>query len=491
MNAFAPIALDLQGMAKSSSDFSGQYIHWSRRLLPMPFGIAVVLTLVVFILAALAGKPQDTSTPIKISSLIRSWEQGIWSRGGMVFTFQMLLILVFGHILALSKPVDSLITQLLNYCRDTASSAAVVALVTLLAALINWGLGLILGAVFVRKVGELARREGRSLNYPLVGASGYVGMMVWHGGLSGSAPLTVNTPDHNLVDVMGVIPLSQTLGSAMNLWVIGFCLVLLPGMLYLLGRKYPKSDVALPNDGKLVAQGASPATQAERFTSPLDYADPDSEVRVEEKGWLDYSRWAAWFFGLLLLAGCWFRFMDSEGKSEFRFLTLDFINLFLFGAGLILHGSFARFTKALEKAMPGAAGIAIQFPLYFGIMGLMQDFGLIQWMAEGFIRISTASSFPLLAFTSAGIVNIFVPSGGGQWQVQGPILIRAAQQLGVSDWQTIMALAYGDQLTNMMQPFWALPLLGITGLTARQVLPYTLLLMLGGIVIFASALYLF
>ena len=183
--------------------------------------------------------------------------------------------------------------------------------------------------------------------------------------------------------------------------------------------------------------------------------------------------------------------MDSEGKSEFRFLTLDFINLFLFGAGLILHGSFARFTKALEKAMPGAAGIAIQFPLYFGIMGLMQDFGLIQWMAEGFIRISTASSFPLLAFTSAGIVNIFVPSGGGQWQVQGPILIRAAQQLGVSDWQTIMALAYGDQLTNMMQPFWALPLLGITGLTARQVLPYTLLLMLGGIVIFASALYLF
>ena len=142
-------------------------------------------------------------------------------------------------------------------------------------------------------------------------------------------------------------------------------------------------------------------------------------------------------------------------------------------------------------AITGASGILIQFPLYFGIMGIMNHSGMVDIMSDFFVNISNETTFPIFTFISAGIVNVFVPSGGGQWAVQGPIIVQAATDLGISLPKSIMALAYGDQLTNMLQPFWALPLLGITGLKAKDILPYTLILFLAGGLIFLTGLVLF
>ena len=163
----------------------------------------------------------------------------------------------------------------------------------------------------------------------------------------------------------------------------------------------------------------------------------------------------------------------------------------MLGLGILFHSSFYKFTHAITEAIKGASGILIQFPLYFGIMGIMKDSGMVSLLSDFFVNISNETTFPIFTFISAGIVNIFVPSGGGQWAIQGPIIIEAANQLGVSFSKSIMALAYGDQLTNMLQPFWALPLLGITGLKAREILPYTLYLFLIGCLIFVGGLLLF
>jgi short-chain fatty acids transporter len=158
---------------------------------------------------------------------------------------------------------------------------------------------------------------------------------------------------------------------------------------------------------------------------------------------------------------------------------------------LLLHGNFYRFLKAIEQAIGGVSGILIQFPLYFGIMGIMNNSGMVQDFSQFFVSISSEFSFPIFTFISAGIVNIFVPSGGGQWVVQGPIILQAADALGVALPKSILALAYGDQLTNMLQPFWALPLLGITGLKAKDILPFTLILFLIGGILYLSVLMLF
>ena len=158
---------------------------------------------------------------------------------------------------------------------------------------------------------------------------------------------------------------------------------------------------------------------------------------------------------------------------------------------MLVHKNFYQFLRAISKSINGASGILIQFPLYFGIMGLMKSSGMVSMVSDFFVNVSNPTTFPIFTFLSAGIVNIFVPSGGGQWVIQGPIVIEAAQQIGVPYWKTIMALAYGDQTTNMLQPFWALPLLAITGLKAKEILPYTLILMLVGSTIFILGLLLF
>jgi short-chain fatty acids transporter len=163
----------------------------------------------------------------------------------------------------------------------------------------------------------------------------------------------------------------------------------------------------------------------------------------------------------------------------------------LFGLALILHGSLRNFSKGVEEAIGGSAGIMIQFPLYAGIMGIMVQSGLVDVFSNLFINISNETTYPIFTFFSAGLVNMFVPSGGGQWLVQGPIVIESSLALGVPIEKSIMALCYGDQITNMLQPFWALPLLGITKLKAQEILPYTFFLLLVGTLIFCTILLVF
>ena len=187
-----------------------------------------------------------------------------------------------------------------------------------------------------------------------------------------------------------------------------------------------------------------------------------------------------------------FCFAINYGKQVLLFqITPNALNLLMLGVGIILHKNFQSFLSALKIAVGGASGILIQFPLYFGIMGIMRDSGLIILLSDFFISISTETTLPIFTFLSAGFVNIFVPSGGGQWAIQGPIIIEAALNLGVPLKKVVMALAYGDQLTNMLQPFWALPLLAITGLKAKDILPYSLIIMVLGAIIFIGSLIVF
>ena len=163
----------------------------------------------------------------------------------------------------------------------------------------------------------------------------------------------------------------------------------------------------------------------------------------------------------------------------------------MLGLALFLHTNFKDFLNSINEAIKGVSGILVQFPLYFGIMGIMTSSGLVYVFSDFFTSISNEFTYPIYTMISAGIVNIFVPSGGGQWAVQAPIILQVANELNVSFEKTIMAFVYGDQLTNMLQPFWALPLLGITGLKARQILPYSMLIMLGGMTIFLFGIIIF
>lgn len=167
------------------------------------------------------------------------------------------------------------------------------------------------------------------------------------------------------------------------------------------------------------------------------------------------------------------------------------MNWLLLGLCFLLHGSLNNLMQALNQAISDGAGILIQFPLYAGIMGMVKYSGMLATIALAFVEWSGPESLSLFTFFSAAIINVFVPSGGGQWIVQGPIIMDAANQLQLPLGKLVMALAYGDQLTNMIQPFWAIPLLAITGLKAHELLPKTFALMLLGTLIFSFVLLVF
>jgi len=434
-------------------------------LLPAPFTIAVLLTFLTLILALIITEPKAEEN--HFLQLLSFWEQGIWNSPLLVFAIQMMLMLVLGHTLALSKPINKIISKGVQYCNNTANAAAIITFFTILVSLFNWGLGLIFGAIFARKVGEHASTKNIKLNYPLIGAAGYSGLMVWHGGISGSAPIKIAEEGHFLADTIGVISQSETIFSDMNISISIVLLITLPLLMYFLGRKNSGIDIAISSD-----------KEEKKF-----------KITGAEK--LDHSTILAWLFGGLITFYAFYKGIILPENISLRVITPNYINLLLLGLSILMHKSFFNFLKAVDSAIVGASGILIQFPLYFGIMGIMNHSGMVDIMSAFFVSISNETTFPIFTFISAGIVNVFVPSGGGQWAVQGPIIIEAATQLGVSIPKSVMALAYGDQLTNMLQPFWALPLLGITGLKAKEILPYTLILLIVGSLIFIGGLLIF
>lgn len=445
-----------------------------QKYLPSPFTIAILLTLLTIFLALVFTRPENESSASYLIDVLRFWENGIWSNSLLVFAYQMMLILVLGHVLVLSKPVSNAIIKITKYCNNTASSAAIVAVFTMLVAFFNWGLGLIFGALLARKVAEHAQRNNLKINYPIVGAAGYMGLMVWHGGISGSAPIKINESGHirEIMDSMAnsnllsqipdSISYGETIFSASNLLIFFTVLVSIGGLFYFLGKKSEPTKINLPI-----------------------YKMDENEVDDEN---LDSSKFLAFLFGSLVLVAFGYRYFDDILALK---ITPNLINFFMFGLAIILHGSFKKFTNAVSESISDISGILIQFPLYFGVMGIMKEAGMINLMSDFFVSISNETTLPIFTFFSAGLVNIFVPSGGGQWVVQGAIIVESALKLGVPLNKAIMALAYGDQITNMLQPFWSLPLLGITKLKAKEILPYSLMAMLLASIIYIIGLFLF
>lgn len=431
----------------------GEYL---RRALPSPFSIALLLTAVAFVLPMLfvPEKPD-------LLAVAGYWQQGFWELLG--FSMQMVLILVLGHTLALTSLAQRFIDALTTLGNTPAKAVALTGFAALLTGLINWGLCVVFGAILARKMAEKAKAGGMDLNYPLVAAAGYTGMMVWHGGLSGSGPLVVASEGHFLESSIGLIPVGSTLFSSFNLWISLCLLLVVPGGLYLLAKIAPPTPALLPQ--------------------PSPVSAPAAGLKAEGAEKLDHSPLTGLLAGLALVA--YSSYLAFESDSGLAFLDLNYINFLLFGLCLMLHGSIARFLEAVQDAVGGASGIIIQFPFYAGIMGIMKYSGLIVVLANAFITHASPQLLPFFTFLSAGLINIFVPSGGGQWAVQGPVVTQAALGLGVPVERVIMALAYGDGLTNMLQPFWALPLLGITGLQARDILPYTLFILLMGLVVYS------
>ncbi|MFH0980761.1 MAG: TIGR00366 family protein [Planctomycetota bacterium] len=472
------------------------FARLAQRYLPDPFVLALVLTLGVMVVAWLA--PQNDALRAqgmlgRPAAVARLWIQGLANTEFLAFPLQMCLILLTGFALAKAPVATRLLDAIADTVRTNRGAAGLVALVSCTSCWINWGFGLIASGLLAARIRARFARLHRPCNYPLIVASAYVGMMIWHGGLSGSAPLKVTegVPVERYVD--GRLTPVQAEGITVNRTILSPANLALSAVL-LVGIPCLARSMAGGTGGEVLSiqedQVGLPAPRG----SERDERGPAERTPAEA---LDHAPWLRTLVVLVALAALVVRVWEKRwGAVDLTFVILSFLTV-----GLLLHRDIVTYIAALTEGGRAVVGIVIQFPLYAGIQGLMAGAGLAAAVAHGFVNLSdwcgemlglaSAVTFPIATFISACIINLFIPSGGGQWIVQGPIMCSAAEQLGLPLNQTVMAVAYGDELTNMVQPFWAIPLMGLSGVHAREFMGYCALLMLLATPAFAVALLCF
>ncbi|GAB6138522.1 short-chain fatty acid transporter [Halanaerobaculum tunisiense] len=428
-------------MIKKLSKF---FVSLIEEYLPNPFLFAIALTLVVYVLGIVVAG----NTPLE---MISHWGGGFWNL--LTFAMQMCLILITGHALANTPFFNKILSKIASIPNSPGGGIVLTTFVAGAACWINWGFGLVIGALLAKEVAK----EVEGVDYRLLIASAYSGFVVWHAGLAGSVPLTIATEGHFMQEMMGVIPVSETIFSSYNLIITAVILLTIP---FLNRMMLPdKKDRVVVDPEVLKAEDSTEEVAATKIETVADR--------------LENSMVASIILGLMGLSYLAYYFTNNGFALNLNIIIFTFFTL-----GLILHRTPKNYLQAFDNGVKGTSGIILQFPLYAGIMGMMTGSGLATIMSKFFVSIATEATLPFFSFMSAGIVNFFVPSGGGQWAVQAPIMVPAALDLGVDVSKISMAVAWGDAWTNMIQPFWALPALGIAGLGARDIMGYCIMILI-------------
>lgn len=413
--------------------------------MPSAFSIAAGLTLIIFLAGWLVGGAS-------LVDCIRYWGDGFWVL--LEFGMQMCLMLVAGYLLASSPPVKRLLDLLTSLFHTPRNAIAGLALLSMALSWINWALGIVGGAVLAR----LFARRVPQLDLRLIVAVAYLGLgCTWHAGLSASAPLLVATPGHFLEGEIGLIPTELTIFHPFNLLLTVAVLVSLTFLVWQLARWTPLSpEQALAQRAGLGGdQSPKPAAAAGSGKRP-------SLASVLDRGY--------WLNGLLGACGlAWVVTTWLDNQLQVTFNSINFLLLFL---GIALHPSPDSVGRSAKEAVAFVHGIILQFPFYAGMFGIIKGTGLSAILGNSFVSIASARTLPLLVYWYSGIVNYFVPSGGSKWAIEAPYLVAAAENLGVPINQVVLAYAWGDMATNLLHPFWALPLITATGLEFREILGY-------------------
>lgn len=438
------------------------------RWMPSPFLFAILLTYVAAIAAII-------SEEVGVGDVARSWYGGFWSL--LQFAMQMVIILVTGCVVAYHPRVRAGILRLIQLPKNGRQAVVLVGVGSMLIGWISWGLGLIFGAILAREMGKFAAKEGIAVHYPLLAVAGYMGMsLTWGWGLSSSAGLLQAT-DGNIFMERGivdrVIPATEWVFHPYPLILTGLALIFASVMLYLLSP--PKEN----------CRGIDHYVDFKEEVSDNPIAtDPVAKRSLADR--IDNSRLLG---GFIALIGTYL-FIEAFLTQGLRALDLNVFNFGFLMIGMLLYVSPSRYLKEFQDAVKGSAGVILLFPFYAGIIGIMTGTGLVDTMTESLLSIATAKSFAVTAWITGGVLNVFVPSAGGEWAIIGGPMMLAGTELGIPHGQTIAAYAVGDAHTNLLNPFWAIPLLAITELRARDMFGYAITMMLLLIPFLAIVLYL-
>jgi short-chain fatty acids transporter len=417
---------------------------WFERWFPDAFALALLAVAIVFA-ATLA-------TGAGIAQAAQWFGAGFWDL--VAFTMQMALIIVTGYAVATAPPVYAVIKKIAEIPKTGRGAAAFVALFSMLSSLISWSFSLIFSGLLAREVAHRVRGS----DYRAIGAAAYLGVgSVWALGLSSSAALIMAAPA-SLPDairrISGVIPLGQTLGLWQSMAVAAALIVV--SMLIAYFSAPPAGDARGMRDMGVM------------YAPPT----PDLPPRQRPGEWLEYSP-------LLTIVACGlgYGYLAHEIATSGAAVILElnhYVFLFLI-TGLLLHWRPRSFMQAITGAVTPVGGVLVQYPLYAGIVRMMTASGLATQLAHFFVAISTPHTFPVMIGIYSAVLGLFIPSAGGKWLIEAPYILSAARSLDVHLGWVVQTYNATEALANLIHPFWMLPLVGILGLKARDIVGYSML----------------
>jgi short-chain fatty acids transporter len=432
-----------------------------RRWMPDPFVLVLGLTLVALALGYLrvVGVSIDAG---QASALVAAWTSGFGNAEILKFGLQIILIVVTGEAIAASPPAKRLLARLTALPRTPAQALLVVTTFGLVTGWVHWGFGLVSSALLAREVARSLGQRGVVVHYALLGTGAYTSMLLWHAGLTASAPLLMNTEKNFVSDAMatGRVPLSATIFAPYNLVACAVLFLVVP---WVVVAMHPRDPV--------------PRAEEEETVVAVEVKETTPAAR------LDHGRSLTFITGAIGLT-----FLVRHFREKGFDLNHNVVNCAFLMLGMVLHPSPVSYARAVAQSVRGVSGIVLQFPFYGGILEVMKQTGLSTAIAHVFVAAASARTLPLFTFLASIVTKSFVPSGAGEWAVEGPPMLEAARTLGVPFGKITMAVAYGNMLGNMYQPFWSLPLLGLMGLRARDIMGYCLVLFVVCLPVLAVAL---
>jgi len=443
-------------------DWGGALTNWTERWIPDALVIVWVLSIITFIMALIWGEVGPKGAVI-------AWGKGFWVL--LKFGMQMCLIMMTGYILACSPPLKRILNGISSWPNTEKpwQAITVMALFSMIIAWVNWGLSLIGSAMLALYI----VKNNPKVDYRLLVAAAYLGLgCTWHAGLSASAPLLVNTPNNFLIKggyLPGIIPTTQTLFTPFNLILV---IIIIIVVTILMSMMHPSEEKTFKVSPELMSQLKL-------------YEAPPKPEKYES-----VSSWANWWWGwnVIVAAGGFWWLGWKVGQVGFaKAINLNNINLFFLMLGILFHWRPWSFLKATEDAGKAVWGIIIQFPFYAGIFGLFKFTALATVFTKAFVAVCSGSTFLLVEYWYAGLLNYLIPSGGSEWAVTAPYLLPAAKQLGVAANKAVVAYAWGDMMTDMIQPFWAIAMLAVAKLEFREIMGWLLLVFFVYFVITSAA----
>ena len=424
------------------------FVNLMQKYLPDPFTIAWIISLIVVAMAMVITH----KNPMEI---VNYWGQGFFDI--LTFAMQMTLLLISGYALASSEIFRKFLQAIVRIPRTPKQTVLFIGFASMALYYVNWGLGLIAGGLMAREAAKLHS----DVDFRLLVAGAFSGIIITHGGLSASVPLLINTKGHFLEKEIGLVPLTQTIFHPQTIFITLTLAIVIPLVLLLMIPK--KEDTVL----------ADPALFEDE--KPVGAGEVASGAKMQLADKLDNNTILNYSLGLMGIAYLSYFFITKGFNLNLNVLIFIFLIL-----GIIAHGNLIKYTKAVNKGAVTAAGIILQYPFYAGIMGIMKGTGLVFVMSDWLLKLSSYRTFELCCYFSSLIISVFIPSAGGHWVVQAPFMLPAAATLNVEPWKVAMGVAWGESIWNIVCPFWALPLLAIANISIRDLIGFSVLLFLIG-----------